>query len=71
MICFAQFAQVAGQVGGGGQGVGVVLAQDAAAPVEGVAGQIAGRRTSPSSRRSLARSSGPPILWVSGGRPVW
>jgi hypothetical protein len=36
IICFAQFAQVGGQVGGGGQGVGVVVAKDAAAVFEGV-----------------------------------
>src|SRR5215472_12833105 len=42
IICLAQFAQVGGQVGGGGQGVGVVLAQHAAAAVEGVLVQVPG-----------------------------
>ena len=42
IICLAQLAQVGGQAGGGGQGVGVVVAQDAAAAVEGVVVQVAG-----------------------------
>src|SRR2546421_69078 len=42
IICLAQRAQVDGQVAGGGQGVGVVLAQDGAAAVEGVLIQVPG-----------------------------
>src|SRR5690348_17434948 len=44
IICLAKRAQVGGEVGGGGQGVGVVMAQDAAAPVEGVVVQVVGGR---------------------------
>ena len=39
-ICLAERAQVGGQVGGGGQGVGVVVAQDAAAAGQGVVVQV-------------------------------
>src|SRR5262249_5328627 len=42
IICLGQRAQVGGEIGGGGQRVGVVLAQDAAAAVEGVLVQVAG-----------------------------
>jgi DNA-binding SARP family transcriptional activator len=42
IICLAERAQVGGQVGGGGEGVGVVVAQDAAAAVEGVVVQVVG-----------------------------
>src|SRR5690242_17845008 len=42
IICLTQFAQVDREVGGGGQGVGVVVAQHPAAAVEGVLVQIPG-----------------------------
>ena len=42
IVCLAERAQVDGEVVGGVQGVGVVVAQDAAAAVEGVLVQVAG-----------------------------
>ena len=42
IISLPQRAQVAGEAGGGGEGVGVVFAQDPAAPVQGVLVQVAG-----------------------------
>ena len=42
IVCFAQRAQVGGQVARGGRCVGVVLAEDTAAAVEGVLVQVPG-----------------------------
>ena len=42
IVCLAQRAQVGGEVVGGVQGVGVVVAQDAAAAAESVVVQIVG-----------------------------
>jgi hypothetical protein len=42
IICLAELVQVGGEAGGGGQGVGVVVAQDVAAAVEGVLVQVVG-----------------------------
>src|SRR5262245_30026547 len=42
IVRLAERAQVGGEVAGGGQGVGVVVAEDAAAPVQGVLVQVAG-----------------------------
>src|SRR3974377_96648 len=42
IVPLGQGAQVGGQVFRGGQGVGVVLAQDPAAAVQGVLAQVAG-----------------------------